>query len=138
MLLAGAVLGAAFSGCSTPTTIGASGPAFIVEAMALTAAAALRAYFSGQDIALAVIAAPLLARSPSAWPLLAGRPATGCVGVAVDLAGLGAALGLANLYSVGLAYPTQKRVGNPRGSAAEGYRSSVFAGTIGSISASGC
>ncbi len=133
VLLLGAVLGTAFTGVFHANDIGASGPGFTVEATALDSTAALRAYFSGQDIALAAIAAPLLSGVAIGLSLLAGRPGYGGVGVAVVLAGLGAALGLANLYSVGLAYPTQKRAGNPRGSAAEGYGSSVFAGTIGSI-----
>ena len=51
----------------------------------------LRAYFSGQDLALGVIAVPLLAAVSFALAAVAGHPVDGFLAAtAMDLAGLGA------------------------------------------------
>ena len=59
-VLASAVFGAGFVGYFHADTAGLTGPPFVIEATALTGRRELRAYFSGQDIALGVIAVPLL------------------------------------------------------------------------------
>src|SRR3984885_2833048 len=60
VVIAGAVFGAASPGYFHANSVGLAGPTFVTEALALTSRRSLRAYFSGQDIALAVIAVPLL------------------------------------------------------------------------------
>ena len=52
---------------------------------------------------------------------------------AVALAGLGAALGLSNIFTVTLAYPMAKRTGSPMRQAAQGYGSYTFGGILGSL-----
>ena len=57
-LLASGAAGGAFVGIFHANAIGMSGPGFGLEAMALNGRRALRAYFSGQNIALGVIGVP--------------------------------------------------------------------------------
>ena len=58
-------------------TFGLTGPAFGLEASALSGLRALRAYFTGRDVALAVIAVPLSRCCPSASPRSPGIRGTG-------------------------------------------------------------
>ena len=60
ILLASAIFGAGFVGAFHANAAGLSGPPFLIEALALPGRRALRAYFSSQDIALGVIAVPLI------------------------------------------------------------------------------
>ena len=60
VVIASAVVGAGFVGYFHANSVGLTGPPFVIEALALTSRRSLRAYFSGQNIALGVIAAPLL------------------------------------------------------------------------------
>ena len=92
VLLASAVFGAAFVGVFHANSVGLTGPPFVFEAMALTGRHGMRSYFAGQDIALAVIAVPLLSAMSFGLAALAGWPDYGFLGMAVDLAGIGAAL----------------------------------------------
>jgi ABC-2 type transport system permease protein len=133
VLLVGAVLGAAFVGVFHANTIGVTGPAFIFEAMALNSRRALRDYLAGQNIVLAVIAAPLLAGVSLGLAALAGNMAYGLIGVAVDLAGLGAALSLTSIFTVSVAFPARRRIGSPTLVAAEGYSSYGVASAFGNI-----
>ena len=59
-LLASGAAGGAFVGIFHANAIGMSGPGFGLEAMALNGRRGLRAYFSGQNIALGAIAVPLV------------------------------------------------------------------------------
>ena len=120
-LLFSAVLGAAFVGSFHANAIGMTGPGFGLEAMALAGRRALRGYFSGQDIAFALIAVPLLVAVSFALAAVAGHPADGFLAAAVELAGIGAALGLASIFTVVLPYPAEKRAGSPTPRAASGY-----------------
>jgi ABC-2 type transport system permease protein len=133
VLLLGAVLGAAFVGVFHANAIGVTGPAFLFEAMALNSRRALRDYLAGQNIVLGVIAVPLLVAVSLGLAALAGNMAYGLVGVAVDLAGLGAALGLTSIFTVAVAFPARRRIGSPTLVAAEGYGSYRFASAFGSI-----
>ncbi len=81
--------------------------------MALAGRRALRAYFSGQDIALGLIAVPLLAVISFGLAAVAGHPVDGFLGLAVDLAGIGAGLALSNIFTVTVPYPMEKRAGSP-------------------------
>ena len=132
-LLGSAGFGAAFIGVFHANSIGMTGPAFGVEAMALTGRRALRGYFSGQDVALGIIAVPLLTAISFGLAAVAGHPADGFLGMAVDLAGIGAGLALSNLFTVALPYPAEKRAGNPTPRAADGYMGRALAGVFGSL-----
>ena len=98
-----------------------SGPGFGLEAAALNGRRALRAYFSGQNIAVGAIAVPLLTAVCFGLAAVAKHPMDGFVGMAVGLAGIGAGLALANLFTVAVAYPVEKRGGTPTPRAASGH-----------------
>ena len=132
-VLGSAGFGAAFIGIFYADSIGRSGPSFGYEAMALGDRRSLRAYFSGQDVALAMIAVPLLAVVSFGVAAVAGHPVDGFLGVAVDLAGIGAGLGLSNIFSAALPYPVEKRVGSLSPRPADGYAGYSFAGSLGSL-----
>ena len=132
-LLLSAGLGAALVGAAHANAIGRSGPGFILEAMALTGRRSLRGYFSGQDIALGLIAVPLLALVSFGLAAVAGHPVAGFLALAVDLAGIGAGLGLANIFTAAMPFPVEKRAGSPAPRAADGYLGYAYAGTFGSL-----
>jgi ABC-2 type transport system permease protein len=89
--------------------------------MALNSRRALRAYFSGQNIALGVIGVPLVTAVCFGLAVVAKHPMDGFAGMACGLAGIGAGLALANLFTVGMAYPVEKRGGTPMPRAASGH-----------------
>jgi ABC-2 type transport system permease protein len=123
VVLASAVFGAGFVGAFHANPVGLTGPPFVFEAQALTGRRELRSYFSGQDIALAVIAVPLITAISFGLAAAVGRPAEGVAAAAIGLAGLGAALAMSNIFAVVLPYPVAKRAGNPLPQAAQGYAS---------------
>jgi ABC-2 type transport system permease protein len=129
-LLGSAVFGGAFVGVFHANSIGMSGPGFGLDAMALAGRRALRAWFSGLDVALGLIAVPLLALVSFALAAVAGHPVDGFLGLAVDLAGIGAGLLLADVFSVTLAYPAEKRAGSPTPRPVGGYMGHSVAGTF--------
>ncbi len=120
-LLAAGAAGGAFVGAFHSNAIGWSGPGFGLEAMALNGRRALRAYFSGQNIALGAIAVPLVAAVCFGLAAVARHPIDGFPAMAVGLAGIGAGLALANLFSVSSPYPVEKRGGTPMPRAASGH-----------------
>jgi ABC-2 type transport system permease protein len=128
-----AVLGAVFIGLFHANTVGATGPAFVLEATALTDRNAMRAYLSGQNIVLAVIGVPLLAALTFGLAAAGGFPAFGFETLPVALAALGAALALSNILTVAGAYPMAKRAGTPVYTAAPGYGSSRVGASIGTL-----
>jgi ABC-2 type transport system permease protein len=121
VVITSAVFGAAFAGAYHANFAGQAGPAFVYEALALSGRRALRAYFSAQDLVFAAIAIPLIVGMSFGLAALIRDPREGCVAAAVGLAGLGAALAMANIFGVVLAYPMQKRAGNPLPQQAQGY-----------------
>jgi ABC-2 type transport system permease protein len=133
VLVASAVFGAAFAGFFHSNAIGWSGPAFIFESIALTSRRNIRAYLSGHNIALAMIAVPLLGAVSFGLALLAGRPAYGFISLAVDLAGLGAAMAISSILTVAAAYPVSDRAGSPMRRAADGYTAYGVLGTFGNL-----
>jgi ABC-2 type transport system permease protein len=133
VLIASAVFGAAFVGVFHANMIGQTGPPFVLEATALTGRRTLRAYFSGQNIALAAIAVPLLAAVSFGLAYLARHPVYGLLGTAVDLAGVGAALGLCNILSVTLPFPVERRAGSPVRVTTPGYTSSGVGATLANV-----
>jgi ABC-2 type transport system permease protein len=121
VIIASAIFGAAFVGIFHVNSAGLTGPAFYLEATALSRSRDLRAYFAGQNLVLAVIGAPLVVAVCFALAAAAGRPGVGVEAAPVVLAALGAALGLSNLFTTVLPYPTVKRAGTPFLVAAPGY-----------------
>ena len=120
-LLASGAAGGAFVGSFHSNAIGWSGPGFGLEAAALNGRRALRAYFSGQNIALGAIAVPLVTAVCFGLAAVAKHPIDGFAAMAVGLAGIGAGLALANLFTVTMAYPMEKRGGTPMPRAASGH-----------------
>ena len=120
-LLASGVAGGAFVGAFHSNAIGMSGPGFGLEAMALNSRRALRAYFSGQNIAIGAIAVPLLAAVCFGLAAVAKHPMDGFLAMAVGLAGIGAGVALANLFTVVSPYPVEKRGGTPIPRAVSGH-----------------
>jgi len=133
VVIASAVIGAGFVGYFHANSVGLTGPPFIIEALALTSRRSLRAYFSGQNLALAVIAAPLLTAISFGLAAAVRHPNQAVPATAVALAGLGAALGLSNILTVTLAYPMATRTGSPMRQAAPGYGSYTFGGMLASL-----
>ncbi len=133
VILASAVFGAAFVGIFHANSAGLTGPAFVLEAAALGRTRDLRAYFSGQNLVLCVIGAPLVVAVCFALAAAARDPGMGIEATPVALAGLGAALGLGNLFSAALPYPMVKRVGTPVLVAAPGYAAYRIGGVLGTL-----
>jgi ABC-2 type transport system permease protein len=133
IVIASAVFGAAFVGFFHANSVGLTGSPFVIEALALTNRRSLRAYFAGQNIALSVIAAPLLTAVCFGLAAAVRHPMEGVTAAAVALAGLGAALGLSNIFTVTLPYPVARRAGSPLPQAAQGYTSYGLGGVLGSL-----
>jgi hypothetical protein len=136
VVVASAVFGAAFAGSLHANPVGLTGPAFVIEATALSGRRQLRSYFVGQDIVYGAIAIPLVVGISFALAALVKDPKEGFVAAAVGLAGLGAALAMSNIFSVVLAYPMQKRAGSPLPQQAQGfggYTVGVQFGTLASV-----
>jgi ABC-2 type transport system permease protein len=132
-LLFSSVLGAALMGALHANAIGLSGPGFGLEAMGLAGRPALRSYFYGQDVAVAMIAVPLLTVISFGLAAVAGHPVDGFLGMAADLAGIGAGLALANVFTVTLPYPLEKRAGSPVPRPADGFTGDRLGGTFGAL-----
>jgi len=133
VVIASVVIGAGLVGYFHANSVGLTGPPFVIEALALTSRRSLRAYFAGQNIALAVIAAPLLTAICFGLAAAVRNPNQAVPATAVALAGLGAALGLSNILTVTLAYPMATRTGSPMRQAAPGYGSYTFGGMLASL-----
>jgi ABC-2 type transport system permease protein len=129
-LLASGVAGGAFVGYFHNNAIGMSGPGFGLEAAALNGRRALRAYFSGQNIAIGAIAVPLLAAVSFGLAAVAKHPVYGFLAMAVGLAAIGAGLALANLFTVAMAYPVEKRGGTPTPRPTSGHAGEAFGSWI--------
>jgi len=132
-LLSSAGIGAALLAIFHSNSAGMTGPAFVYEAMAMTSRRALRCYFSGQNLALSVIAVPLLTVISFGLAAVAGHPEAGFLAVAVDFAGIGASMALSNIFTARLPYPTEKREGSPVRGAAQGHAARALSATLGSL-----
>jgi ABC-2 type transport system permease protein len=130
-------VGAALMAVLHANSIGMSGQDFSFESQALSGRRGLRAYFSGQDIALGVIAVPLLTVISFVLAAVAGHPADGFLGLAVALAAIGAGLAVSNVFTVALPYPVEKRPGTPVPRPADGYMGQRLVGTLGSLIGTG-
>src|SRR5262249_9811163 len=96
-LILSANLRAAVPGSFNANSIGLTGPAFGLEASALTGGRALRGYLTGRGIALALIAVPLMTAVSFGLAAVSGHPTDGFWVVAIDLAGIGAGLALSSI-----------------------------------------
>jgi ABC-2 type transport system permease protein len=132
-LILSAILGAGILGSFNANSIGLTGPAFGLEASALTGVRALRGYLTGRGIALAIIAVPLMTAVSFGIAAAAGHLVDGFWAAAIDLAGIGAGLALSGIFTVSLAYPAERRVGSPMPRPVDGYSGRSFAGTFGSL-----
>jgi ABC-2 type transport system permease protein len=133
VIIASAIFGGAFVGIFHANSAGLTGPAFYLEATALSRGRDLRAYFAGQNLVLAVIGAPVVIAICFALAAAAGRPGIGVEAAPVALAALGASLGLSNLFTVALPYPMAKRAGSPILVAAPGYGGYRIGGVLGTL-----
>jgi ABC-2 type transport system permease protein len=120
-LILSGFFGGAFVGIFHANAIGMSGPAFGLEAMALSGRRGMQAYFSGQNLAVGVIAVPLLTAVSFGLAAVARHPVDGFLGLAVDLVAIGAGLALANIFTAASPYPVEKRSGTPMPRAVDGY-----------------
>jgi ABC-2 type transport system permease protein len=130
VILASAVFGTAFVGIFYANSAGLTGPAFVLEATALGGSRDLRAYFSGQNLVLCVIGAPLVVAVCFVLAAVARDPGMGVEATPVVLAGIGAALGLGNLFTAALPYPMVRRAGTPMPLPAPGYSGYRLGGLI--------
>jgi ABC-2 type transport system permease protein len=136
-LIAAMAVGAALMAVLHANSIGMSGQDFSFESQALSSRRGLRAYFSGQDIALGIIAVPLLTVISFVLAAVAKHPADGFLGLSVALAAIGAGLAVSNVFTVALPYPVEKRAGTPLPRPAEGYMGQRLVGTLGSLVGTG-
>jgi ABC-2 type transport system permease protein len=120
-ILASAVFGTAFVGVFYANSAGLTGPAFVIEATALGSKRDLRAYFSGRNLVLCVIGTPLIVAVCFGLAAAVGDLSMGVEATPVVLAGIGAALGLSDLFTAALPYPVVKRAGTPVVVPAPGY-----------------
>jgi ABC-2 type transport system permease protein len=132
-IMGSAIVGAGFVGYFHANAAGLTGPPFVLEAMALTGRRELRSYFSGQNIALAAIAVPLITAVSLGLAAGIGKPGFGLLGTALGLAALGAALAISNILAVAAPYPMEKRAGNPVRQPAQGYASHQFFSVLASV-----
>jgi len=133
VVVTSAVFGAAFAGSLHANPVGQTGPAFVFEAAALSGRRELRCYFSGQDIVYGAIAIPIIVGVSFGLAALVRDPTEGYLAAAVGLAGLGAALAMSNIFGVVLAYPMQKRAGNPLPQQAQGFGGYAVGATFGTL-----
>lgn len=133
IVITAAIFGAAFAVPYRGNPIGQTGPGFMLEAMALSGRRQLRTYFSAMDIVFAAIAIPLVAGLSFGLAALVKDPAEGFTAAAVGLAGIGAALAIGNIFSVALAYPMQKRAGNPLPQPAQGFNGYAVGAVFGTL-----
>jgi ABC-2 type transport system permease protein len=136
-LIFAVALSAALMATFHANSIAMTGQDFSFESLALSGRRRLRAYFSGQNIALGMIAVPLLTVVAFVLAVLAKHPADGLLGLAVALAAIGAGLGLSNVFTVALPYPVEKRAGTPLPRPADGFTGHRVLSSLGSLIGTG-
>jgi ABC-2 type transport system permease protein len=131
MLSAG--FGGAFVWFLRSNAFAVTGPAFYLEALALSGRRALRGWFAGQNAAVAIIGVPLVLVVPLVLAVISGHPFYGVLAMAVGLTATGAGLGISDVFSAALPYPMERRTGSPTPRQAEGYAMQAIAGRLGSL-----
>jgi ABC-2 type transport system permease protein len=114
-----------------------TGPAFYLEALALSGRRELRSWFVGQNAAIAVIAVPLVLVVPLVIAIISGHPVNGLLAMALGLAATGAGLGVGDIFSSTLPYPVEQRAGMPMTRQAEGFASQALAARFGGLIGTG-
>ena len=120
-LILSAVLGAAFVGIFRANTIGLTGPGFGLEAMALSGRRACARTSPARTSPSASSRCRCSPRSRSAWPRWPGIRWTGSWPGGGPGRHRRGAWALANIFTAALAYPAEKRAGNPTPRPASGY-----------------
>jgi ABC-2 type transport system permease protein len=132
-VLISAGVGGASVGLQRGDSFGLDGPAFYLDALALSGRRALRSWFAGQNAAIAVIAVPLILVVPLVLAIITRHPVDGLLSMALGLAATGAGLGIADLFSSALPYPMERRAGSPLPRQAEGFAMQSLAGRFGGL-----
>jgi ABC-2 type transport system permease protein len=131
MLSAG--FGGAFVWFLRSNAFAVTGPAFYLEALALSGRRALRGWFAGQNAAVAIIGVPLVLVVPLVLAVISGHPVYGVLAMAVGLSATGAGVGISDVFSATLPYPMERRVGSPTPRQAEGYTLQALFSRLGSL-----
>jgi ABC-2 type transport system permease protein len=132
-VLLSAGFGGAFTGVLRGDAFGMAGPAFYLEALALSGRRGMRAWLAGRDVAVAVIAIPLVLVVPLVIAIISGHPVNGLLAMAVGLSATGAGLGVSNVFSAALPYPVERRAGSPTPRQLDGYTLPAVGSRIGSL-----
>jgi ABC-2 type transport system permease protein len=132
-VLISAGVGGASVGLQRGDSFGLDGPAFYLDALALSGRRALRSWFAGQNAAIAVIAVPLILVVPLVLAIITGHPVNGLLAMGLGLAATGAGLGIADLFSSALPYPMERRAGSPLPRQTEGFAMQSLAGRFGGL-----
>jgi ABC-2 type transport system permease protein len=134
-VLLSAGFGGAFTGMLRGDAFGMAGPAFYLEALALSGPRKLRAWLAGRDAAIAAIAVPLVLVIPLVIAIISGHPVNGLLAMAVGLSAIGAGLGVSDVFSAALPYPVERRAGSPAPRQLEGYAPQALGARLGSLAA---
>jgi ABC-2 type transport system permease protein len=126
-------LGGAFTGLLRGDSFGMTGPAFYLDALALSGRRALRSWFTGQNIAVAAVAIPLVLVVPLVIAIISGHPVNGLLAMALGLAATGAGLGIGDVFSSALPYPAERRAGTPLPRQANGFALQAVGGRLGGL-----
>jgi ABC-2 type transport system permease protein len=134
-VLLSAGFGGAFTGMLRGDAFGMAGPAFYLEALALSGRRGLRAWLAGRDLAIALIAVPLVLVVPLVVAVISGQPENGLLAMAIGLSATGAGLGVSDVFSAALPYPVERRAGTPTPRQLDGYALPALGGRLGSLAA---
>jgi ABC-2 type transport system permease protein len=124
-VLLSAGFGGAFTGMLRGDAFGMAGPAFYLEALALSGRRGLRAWLAGRDVAIAVIAVPLVLVVPLVIAIVSGHPVNGLL--------TGAGLGISDVFSAALPYPVERRAGTPTPRQLDGYALPALGSRLGGL-----
>ena len=125
--------GGAFAGMLRGDLFGMAGPAFYLDALALSDRRALRSWFAGQNAAVASIAVPLVLVVPLVVAIISGHPVNGLLAMALGLAATGAGLGISDLFSSALPYPAEQRAGTPFPRQVDGFALQAVGARLGGL-----
>jgi ABC-2 type transport system permease protein len=132
-VLISAAVGGATVGLQRGDSFGMDGPAFYLDVLALSGRRALRCWFAGQNAAVAAVTLPLILVIPLVLAIISGHPVNGLLAMALGLAAAGAGLGVADLFSVTLPYPMERRAGSPLPRQVDGFTMQALAGRFGGL-----
>jgi ABC-2 type transport system permease protein len=132
-VLLSAGFGGAFTGMLRGDAFGMAGPAFYLEALALSGRHGMRAWLAGRDVAVAIIAIPLVLVIPLVIAIISGHPVNGLLAMAVGLSATGAGLGISDVFSAALPYPVERRAGSPTPRQLDGYTLPAVGSRLGSL-----